>query len=63
MGTHTVTALINTSLDDCKISLGHVTDLTLLRNLYIECDKLGLQSRAKLATRRIKQLKKGIANG
>lgn len=54
----TVTNLISTSLDDCKTSLTHITDLSLLRQLQTACTNKGLASRAKLAERRIKQLKK-----
>lgn len=56
---HTVEALMNTSVDDCKISLGYITDLTLLRRLYVRCLETGHKSRAKIVNSRIKKLKKG----
>ena len=58
MGAYTVKGLMMTSVDDCRVSLGFVTDLTLLRQLVIECHQQGHTSRAKIAERRIRQLKK-----
>lgn len=56
----TVENYISTSLDDCKISLGYETDLSLLRKLYVRCIEGGHKSRAKLVNSRINVLKKGV---
>ena len=56
---YTVESLISTSVDDCKTSLGFITDRTLLRRLYVRCIETGHKTRAKLVTRRLKQLKGG----
>lgn len=56
---YTVENLISTSVDDCKTILGFITDLTLLRRLYVVSLERGYKSKAKLANARIKQLKKG----
>lgn len=56
---HTVEGLMNTSVEDCKIDVGNITDLTLLRRLYVKCLETGHKSRAKIVNTRIKKLKKG----
>lgn len=56
---YTVEGLISTSVDDCKTTLGFITDVTLLRRLYVRSLELGYKTKAKLAQTRIKQLKKG----
>ena len=56
---YTVESLISTSVDDCKVTMGFITDLTLLRRFYVVSLERGYKSKAKLANARIKQLKKG----
>jgi len=54
-----VESLLNTSVDDCKCSLHHVTDLDFLRALHAECEKRGHTSRAKVVAARIRRLERG----
>jgi len=53
---NTVQGLLNTSVDDCKISLQHVTDLNLLRELLLKCEEREHKTRAGYVRQRIKQL-------
>jgi hypothetical protein len=55
----TVESLLNTSVDDCKSSLEFITDLTLLRRLYVRCIETGHKTRAKYVNARINKLKGG----
>lgn len=53
----TVNGLVNTSADDCKISLLYVTDLELLREALAECHRTGgNKTKAGHIQRRIRQL-------
>lgn len=56
---YTVSNLMNTSVDDCKTSLGFIDDLDLLRQLLAECDRREHKSRAQIVARRIRQVEKG----
>lgn len=51
-----IKSLINTSVDDCKISIGHVSDVGMLLELLAECNRIGHKTRARHVSRRIKQL-------
>ncbi|HXE96792.1 MAG TPA: hypothetical protein VN642_10325 [Dongiaceae bacterium] len=53
---YTVKGLINTSLDDCRISLQLINNMTLLMDLLTECIKTGQVSRAQVVQRRINKL-------
>jgi len=54
--TKAISKLINTSVDDCRISLGNYSDPTLLCDLLIECHEFGHSSREQIVRRRIAQL-------
>lgn len=51
-----VNSLVNTSADDCKISLRFYTDINLLREALLACETYGQKTKAKHIARRIKQL-------
>ena len=53
---HTVSGLLNTSVDDCMVTMQHITDIQLLRELLAECDRTGHKTRSQIVSRRIKQL-------
>lgn len=54
-----ITAYISTSVDDCKVSLGHVKDLEFCRQLLAECQRIrGQVSRIRVIKTRIRQLEK-----
>lgn len=55
-----VKGLLNTSVDDCKISLSGYTDPALLCDLLIACSKgAGHKSREQAVRQRISKLIKG----
>lgn len=56
----TVNGLVNTSADDCKISLRFVTDLELLREALRVCQIQGHTTKVKHISSRIRQIEKGI---
>lgn len=51
-----ISKLINTSVDDCRISLGNYSDPTLLCDLLIKCHAMNHGSREQAVRRRIAQL-------
>ena len=51
-----VNSLVNTSADDCKISLQYYTDINLLREALTACKTGGHKTKAAHIARRIKQL-------
>lgn len=55
---HTVSNLVNTSVDDCKTTIGHYTkkQLPLLRELLNECGKRGHKARYAVVRTRINKL-------
>lgn len=55
---YTVAGYINTSVDDCKTSLMHCTDIGFLRVLSEECEKIGHKTRASYVKSRINSLVK-----
>lgn len=52
----TVNSLLNTSADDCKISLMYVTDVPLLLKALATAQEQGQKTKAQHIDRRIKQL-------
>lgn len=52
----TVNSLLNTSADDCKISLAFVTDVALLRQALAAAEERGEKTKTKHIAHRIKQL-------
>lgn len=51
--------LISTSVEDCKINLRHIKDLSFCQQLLAECEtRSGQTSRIKVVKARINQLKK-----
>ena len=53
------TALIFTSVDDCRVSIGHITDLPFLEGLLVQVRGMdGHVSREKVIERRIRALRK-----
>lgn len=57
----TIAQLINTSVDDCRSSLDHVTDLDFLEKLHAECLRLAHPSRLRVVSARIRKVKMGRA--
>jgi len=55
---YTVDNYLNTSVDDCKSSLQHCTDMDLLKELLVECIKRGHTTREKYVRSRITQLER-----
>lgn len=53
-----INSLINTSVNDCRSSLAHKTDITLLKKVLAVAGCLGHKSRAKVIQRRINELQK-----
>ena len=54
---YTVKGLINTSVDDCKVTLNHIADLDLLTELHAQCLALGQPSRLRVVAARIRKIK------
>jgi len=54
--TKAIDNLINTSVDDCRITLGNYSDPTLLCELLIRCHDMNHGSREQVVRRRIAQL-------
>ena len=55
---YTVSNLMNTSVDDCKSTLGFIDDLVLLRQLLAECKRNDHKSRARVVESRIRTVEK-----
>ena len=53
---YTVESLMNTSVDDCIISLSSVNDIAMLKDLHAKCLTSGHKTRAHYVKRRIKKL-------
>lgn len=53
---YSVASLLNTSVDDCKITVQHITDIDLLRETLESCQSSGHKTRAQIIWRRIRQL-------
>lgn len=51
-------ALIMTSVDDCRVSIGHINDLPFLEGLLVQVRMIGHVSRARVIERRINALRK-----
>lgn len=57
----TIKNLINTSVDDCKSSLEHITDLDFLQELHGAVLSLGGHpSRLRIVAARIRKVKMGM---
>lgn len=54
----TVNGLINTSADDCKISLRFVTDLDLLRQVLQKATEFNQVTKIKHISSRIRQIER-----
>lgn len=52
-------SLVNTSADDCKISLQYYKDIDLLREALAACKTAGHKTKVWYIARRIKQLEEG----
>jgi hypothetical protein len=53
-----IEGLVNTSVDDCKCTIGFIEDLDFLRQLLTRCEEIGHKSRAQVVARRIRQIEK-----
>jgi hypothetical protein len=51
---------VNTSADDCKISLQYYKDINLLRDALAVCKTAGHKTKAAYIVRRIKQLEEAV---
>lgn len=59
-----IAALLNTSVDDCRSSIAHITDVEFLNLLWGEAKRRGHNTRATIVRRRINAIldaKRGAA--
>lgn len=60
----TVANYINTSVEDCRVSLTHVKDIGFCRELLKACELCkGQKTRIMIVKRRIRQLEKEAPDG
>lgn len=55
---------LNTSVDDCRSSIGHISDVEFLQRLEAECARLGHKTRKIIVRRRLNRIidaKRGAA--
>lgn len=55
----TIENYLNTSVDDCRVSIGVIDDLEFLRLLLARCLRLERKTLSRVVARRIKQIEKG----
>ncbi|MEW6427299.1 MAG: hypothetical protein AB1568_04605 [Thermodesulfobacteriota bacterium] len=56
----TVEQYLNTSVDDCDVSIRFIPDVNFLRRLLAECERLGHKTRAVVVRRQIRRLEKEL---